>query len=278
LHELDNHHGTSFYRSEKNVLFITYKLKRNMSIEEIYNSIHKYFWFDKESKAGNLDKISGQVVHPPMEEDNDETDKQQINTSIAEGQPSGNMDSTKEVRIDGCNYELSATEIEEWIKQYGVITGGLEEIATTRESDGKTQGTGSYLLKVRLARMIPNIIPMYGLKIKCSYPGVKKQCGNCFEYHGNMKEKTKTCEKKTFEEYIKIFKENNPKIPTSMMNLTTDEDGSNGDDISDNEDDNRYYRDYTNESMEGKNEIDNEDNYFNYGYSYDFEPDWLKDT
>ena len=93
-----------------------------------------------------------------------------------------------------------------------------------------------------------------------------------------MKEKRKTCEKKTFEEYIKMFKENNPKIPSSMMNLTTDEDGSNGDDISDNEDDDRYYGDYTNESMEGKNEIENEDNYFNYGYSYDFEPDWLKDT
>ena len=77
---------------------------------------------------------------------------------------------------------------------------------------------------------------------------------------------------------IKIFKENNPKIPTSMMNLTTDEDGTNGDDTSDNEDDDRNYGDYTNESMEGKNEIENEDNYFNYGYSYDFEPDWLKDT
>ena len=35
LHDMDNLHGTSFYRSENDVLFITYKLKQNMSIQEI---------------------------------------------------------------------------------------------------------------------------------------------------------------------------------------------------------------------------------------------------
>ena len=175
---------------------------------------------------------------------------------------------------------MSAIEIENWIEHFGVITSGLEEIAITRESDGKTLGTGSYLIKVRLTRLIPNIIPMHGLKIKCSYQGVKKQCSNCYEYHRNTNEKTKTCEKKTFEEYIRLFEENNPNIPRSMMNLTNDEvitlDGNSfdGEDISNNEDDSN--EDHTYESMEDKDE--NEDTYFNYGYSYDFEPKWLRDA
>ena len=38
-----------------------------MSWCEISDRINKYFWFDKESKAGNWDKITKRIVHPPME-------------------------------------------------------------------------------------------------------------------------------------------------------------------------------------------------------------------
>ena len=67
-------HGTSFYRRKEDVIFITYKLKQNMSIQEIYESIHQFFWFDKARKAWYLDKISEKVVHPPMGENNLERD------------------------------------------------------------------------------------------------------------------------------------------------------------------------------------------------------------
>ena len=70
LDKLDNLHRTSFHRSEEDVLYIVYKLKQNMSIHEIYKSIHQFFWFDKTSKDVRLDKISGWVVYPPMEEKN----------------------------------------------------------------------------------------------------------------------------------------------------------------------------------------------------------------
>ena len=43
LHNFDNHRETSLYRSKTGVLFITYKLKRNMYIHETYKSIQKYF-------------------------------------------------------------------------------------------------------------------------------------------------------------------------------------------------------------------------------------------
>ena len=40
-----------------------------MSQREISDGINKYFWFDKVSKAGNLDKIRERIVYPPMEDD-----------------------------------------------------------------------------------------------------------------------------------------------------------------------------------------------------------------
>ena len=222
LHELDNHHGTSFYRSEKDVLFVTFKLKRNMTYLEILDSVHKYFWFDKESKAGNLDRISGQVVNPPMEEDDDDSSEEMDRSQPNPLTNSGNKDNSKEVRIDGCNYELSSLEITSWINQYGEVTSELEEIATTRESDGKIIGTGSYTLKVRLNRLIPNIIPMHGLKIKFSYQSIIKQVSNCYEYHRYKREESKTCKKKTYDHCIEKFQENNPKILLLMMSHISD--------------------------------------------------------
>ena len=76
---------------------------------------------------------------------------------MTSGALSGNMDNSNEVRINRCYYELNKLEIIKWIKKYGVVTSELEEIATTRDSDGKIVGTGSYTLKVRLTKIIPNI-------------------------------------------------------------------------------------------------------------------------
>ena len=80
-----------------------------MSLQEISKSINKYYWFDKESRAGNLDHISGQVVHPPMEDDvdNEEESFKTLSLSLH----SRNLDDTKELRIDGCNYEISEREL-----------------------------------------------------------------------------------------------------------------------------------------------------------------------
>ena len=260
LHDMDNLHGTSFYRSENYVLFITYKLKQNMSIQEIDEWLHKFFWFDKVSKAGNFDTISGQVVHPPMGENNQETDD---NAGYSKsGIQSGNLDDTKEVKIDGCNYELGESEITDWLEHYGTIKSELEEIATAGDTDGPPIGTGSYTLKMKLNRLIPNVLPMHGLKVKCSYQGVKKQCGNCYDYH--KPEKEFKCANKSFNEYKETFTKNNHDIPLRMLGLAIEDDYTIDDNISETEDING----------ENKDEINEEEPYFNYNYSYDFVPDW----
>ena len=269
LQHLDNHHGTSFYRNEKNVLFITYKLKRNIQIQKIYKSIHQHFWFDKTSKAGNHDKISGQVVHPPMDGKVSVEDTKEQSNCARPDYYTSNWDDKKEIRIDGCNYEMSESEITGWIKQYGEIKSELEEIAISGPTETPV-GTGSYTIKVRLNRLIPNVLPMHGLKIKCLYQGVKKQCSNCYGYHrpeGKNLRKQFNCEGTTFEEYKEKFKADNPNIPLTMLGIasealqdisTEDYDNSEGDECEE----------------ENNDETDNQSTYFNYMYSYDFTPEW----
>ena len=126
---------------------------------------------------------------------------------------SGNLDNKKGLRIDRCNNELSEVEIINCIEQYGEDSSKFGEVAIPRDSCGMTDGTGPYILKVKQNRFIPNIIAMHGLKIKCSFQGVKKQCCDCYEYHMHEQEESKSnnmCEKKTLNQNIAIYMQRNP--------------------------------------------------------------------
>ena len=104
---------------------------------------------------------------------------------------------------------------------------------------------------------------MHGLKVKCSYQGVKKKCGN--GYHKTEKENSRdeySCTKTTFQDYRETFKSNNPGIPLTMMGMATDDDSIHDDNSSE----------MKNTNKENNNENDNEGTYFNYNYSYDFKP------
>ena len=119
---------------------------------------------------------------------------------------------------------MSESEITGWIEQYREIKSDLEEIAISGSTEAPV-GTGSYTLKVKLNRLIPNVLPMQGLKIKCSYQGVKKQCSNCYGYHrleGKNLSKQFSCEKTTFEEYKEKFKADNSGIPLTMLGIASE--------------------------------------------------------
>ena len=78
------------------------------------------------------------------------------------------------------------------------------------------------------------------------------------------------CAKKSFEQYIETFREDNPKIPKRMTSLA-DEDNIDQGDTYTNEEDTKSYEAETDNDIE---EITN----FNYNYSYDFVPNWLRDS
>ena len=79
------------------------------------------------------------------------------------------------------------------------------ELAAPGVLDGEPVGTGSYMVKVKLKNSLPHILLIGGLKVKCTYIGVKKQCKNCCEYHTSKRtekesrKRSYTCEKKDIQ-------------------------------------------------------------------------------
>ena len=98
--------------------------------------------------------VSGQVVHPAWET----SPKIHIE----------DLDSSKEVKrtiakIEGINYHLTEDQILSCFDKYGVSEKLDEEAVVTPK--GEEIGTWNYFLHITLNKSIPNILPIYGLKI-----------------------------------------------------------------------------------------------------------------
>ena len=122
------------------------------------------------------------MVRSPIGKEQDEDDKQEEHDS----KPNSLKTNTKEIRLDGCNYDVSKQQIKTWMEMYGSIESEIKEEAKINEEN--MTGTGSYVFSLKLNRLIPKFIPMHGLRVKASYLGVKKQCSNCYGYHKNKSE------------------------------------------------------------------------------------------
>ena len=95
-------------------------------------------------------------------------------------------DGTRLVRILGCEYRLSESEITNWLSCFGEVLSEIsEEPFETEGLDPSLPpiGNGIYLVKMRLAKNLPNWVPMYGKKVCFEYPGVRRQCNNCYGPH-----------------------------------------------------------------------------------------------
>ena len=95
-------------------------------------------------------------------------------------------DGTRLVRIVGCEYRLSESEIMGWLVCFGEV---LSEITGERFETGDLDpdlppiGNGIYNVKMRLNKDLPNWMPMFGRKICQDYRGNRRQCSNCYVPH-----------------------------------------------------------------------------------------------
>ena len=123
-----NVHGTTFSRSRDGKLFITFKLVSNLTLDEIQQSVNKYFCINKTSNAGHQDIICGEVVHPNLEENFNQ--REQVTGK-----------ETTEIKIEECNYQRTEEEILTVLDSYGATEGEMEEVAIVTP-DGEF-GTGT---------------------------------------------------------------------------------------------------------------------------------------
>ena len=74
------------------------------------------------------------------------------------------------VKVEWAEYSLRNEQIMEWLEHYGAKAGELtEDIHPDSDSDDSPIGSGTYSVKMRLTRDIPQLLPMFGRRIRI-YP------------------------------------------------------------------------------------------------------------
>ena len=69
------------------------------------------------------------------------------------------------VRVIGCDYSIEEEEILEWLRMYGETFGKLNEnFYYDPNPSAKPTGDGTYTVKMRIDKQIPQFLPMHGKK------------------------------------------------------------------------------------------------------------------
>ena len=118
------------------------------------------------------------------------------------------------VKIEGCEYRLEEKQILDWLSFYGEIKSELSEDTHEESEDSSDDfppvGNGIYSVKMKLTKEMPQLIPMFGKRIRLYYRGIVKRCTNCFGTH-----QRKNCqnEKVAWITYVEQFTKIYPEVP-----------------------------------------------------------------
>ena len=160
---------------------VTFKLKQQIDIDELFP--REFFEFER--IMGNDIVIMGCHIRGVRDPST------RPSTRTAPPRPPRGPplidDGNRMIKIISCEYKLSQSEILDWLASFGeVLTEITEEPfgADDEQEPGlPLVGNGVYMVKMKLTKDIPNWIPMFGRKICIEYPGIKRQCSNCYGPH-----------------------------------------------------------------------------------------------
>ena len=119
------------------------------------------------------------------------------------------------MKISGCDYSIEDDEILEWLKMYGETFGKPNEnFYYDPRPDVKPVGDGTYTLKMRIDKQIPQFLPMYGKKVKIEHRSIQILCTNCYGKHPR-----KVCKspKTQWMDYVSTFMKDNQDISNKMI-------------------------------------------------------------
>ena len=128
----------------------------------------------------------------------------------------------RELRIFGCEYRVPKEDLTSTLAHYGeILTDIVEELfddGLNEDSQG-TNRTGTYVVKVKLRKDMPELLPIAGRRIRVSFPGVRKKCTNCF---GNHPKTVCQSNRLKFTDYVVNFINTNPDFPRSALGRWND--------------------------------------------------------
>ena len=193
-------HGLSFAFSDYPI--IKYKLKRQIDIDTWRPM--EFFEFKRTYKVNGMERTD--TLQCKIKGIRSNYDNQ-----------SEEQDSDPEVRwvkIEWCDYGVEEHEILAWLEQFGEVIGHLtEDTYPDSDSDGDPTGNGTYTVKMKLHSPIPQLLPMWGKRIRIYYRGVQKLCPRCF---GNHPRKHCSSEKRRWIDYVLEFMEHYQTIPNEI--------------------------------------------------------------
>ena len=90
--------------------------------------------------------------------------------------------------VFGCEYKLSESKILDWLGCFGEVLSEITEERFGGDDPDLDQtlppvGNGSYIVKMRLVKDLPNWMPMFGRKICLEYQGMRRECSSCYGPH-----------------------------------------------------------------------------------------------
>ena len=193
-------HGLSFAFSDYPI--VKFKLKHQIDIDTWKPM--EYFEFERRYKVNGHEKtdLLQCKIKGIRSNYNDESE-----------QPDSDPD-VRWVKIEWCDYGIEEHEILAWLEQFGEVIGHLtEEIYPDSDSDGDPTGNGTFTVKMKLHSPIPQLLPMWGKRIRIYYRGIQKLCPRCF---GNHPRKNCRSEKRRWVDYVLEFMEHYQEIPNEI--------------------------------------------------------------
>ena len=180
---------------------VKFKLNQQINIDDLINVEH--FDFKRSYPFGKETKTD--IIHCRV-------------MGIRNMQSVNNFDSSENdvrwVKIEGCEYTLEDQQILEWLKLYGEpISQICEDIHEDSDSEAEPIGNGTYSVKMKLNRDIPQFLPMHSRRIRIYYKGISKLCTQCFGSHTRRQCQN---EKVPWIIYVRNYMFNNKEVDESL--------------------------------------------------------------
>ena len=210
FNDFSNFDGARF--GFKGCPIIIIKLVAPINVDELFNVQHFQFR-RKSSRQGrtHIDVIQCKIrgIRPPGSKRG--SDVNQTQEAIDEG--------IRIIKIDGCDYRIPEEILVQFLSHYGTLMSEVMEdlfddgLAASGTSGGLNR-TGTYSVKIKLRRDVPQILPIMGRRIRVYYKGIQKLCPNCFGPHPKH-----ACHssKVDWRSYVEKFMESNGDIPVDLF-------------------------------------------------------------
>ena len=193
-------HGIRFGFSDYPL--VKFKLKSQIDIDALQPI--EYFDFKRTYRVGNVDKAD--ILSCKI--------KGIRNDNVRVGEENDPDPNVRWVKVEWAEYSIQKEKIVSWLELYGEPVGHLtEDVHPDSDSESSPMGSGTYSIKMKLHSNIPQIIPMWGKRIRVYYRGVQKLCTNCY---GNHPRRNCKSPKVRWIDYVLSFMEKHQDVPVEL--------------------------------------------------------------